>query len=525
LRLKRIGSALALMLVTGATFASAASAAAPCTSLGSAGGEWPMYGQNLADTHDQSSETAIGPAQVKQLKRAWVFGTGTTGDDTNFESVPVIDGGCAFIGTGGGAVYAVSMADGSLVWKHQLSIPTPGLGGGIVGAPVVYGNEVIVIANELSAPYVVALDRTTGALMWQSDPIITRPQYFTNSSPIVANGFVAAGWSGPEGVNSSQGGFALIDAATGEIVRQTFVIPAAREAEGYGGAGLWSTPAYDPATQYLYWGAGNPDSKVVEDPLTNSILKIDLNPTSPTFGEIVASYKGEVDQYTKALEFLSQTPVCKLSNELGQYGLPYPFDDPLCGELDLDFGASPNLFTLSNGTPVVGELQKSGIYHVANATTMAPVWTHLVGISCQFCNAATTAVDGNTVEGVGTPGGQMFSLNSDTGKQRWIKPILDLIHYQPETIADGVDYTVDGNGFLDAFDQSTGATLLRHETGGDVDGFTAVSPVSNGASIAEHTVLVSINATTSAAATTIGSYLGKLITLPPGAYLIAYRVP
>jgi outer membrane protein assembly factor BamB len=504
-------------------FVSNASAAAPCTAPPSSGGEWPMYGNTLADTHSQPAETGIGPAQAKKLKRAWVFGTGKSGDNSTFQTTPMIAGGCAFIGSGNGSVYAVNMTDGALVWRHQLSVPSPGLGGAIVGSAAVRGNKVILLANQSGGPYVVALNRSTGAVLWQSAPYITTKGYYTNASPIVANGLVAAGWSPPEGSDSGQGGYALIDVNTGAIVKQQYVIPAARQAQGFAGAGMWSTPAYDKSTGYLYWGAGNPDSKTVEDPYTNAILKIDLHRASPTFGEIVAAYKGNVDQYSAVLQALSHSPLCKLSDLLG--GAPYPLDDPLCGQLDLDFGASANLFTLSNGTKVVGELQKSGVYHVANANTMAPVWTRLVGISCQFCNAASTAVDGSTVAGVSTPGGLMFSLDQNTGKTRWLRPILDLIHYQPTTIANGVDYTIDGNGFLDAFNEANGTSLLQHATGPDAGTLTAVSPVSNGVAVAEHTVLVAVTATTSAAASTIASYLGVPVTLPPGAYLIAYRVP
>src|SRR5256885_9084137 len=43
--------------------------------------------------------------------------------------------------------------------------------------------------------------------------------------------------------------------------------------------GLWSTPAYDPTTKYLYWGAGNPNSKTKQYKTTDAILKIDVNPS------------------------------------------------------------------------------------------------------------------------------------------------------------------------------------------------------------------------------------------------------
>jgi outer membrane protein assembly factor BamB len=515
------GRACALAVMAGLTFAASANAAATCASPPAAGGEWPSYGKDAADSHFQSAEQSLGPAAVKSLKRAWVFKTGPLGDDSAFQTVPVVSGGCAFIGSGAGVVYAVDMSSGALVWKRQLDVPKPGLGGAVVGAATVHGADVILLANQKGGPYAVALDRSTGAVDWQSRPYVSTTGYYTNASPIVANGLVVAGWSPPEGSDNGQGGYALIDARTGQIVKSTDVIPAARQAQGFAGAGMWSTPAYDPATKFLYWGSGNPDSKTVEDPYTNAILKIDLNRASPTFGDIVASYKGNVDQYSKTLQLLSHSLVCQLSDLAG--GAPFPLDDPLCGQLDLDFGASANLFTLGDGTEVVGDLQKSGVYHVARADTMAPVWTRIVGLSCQFCNPASTATDGTAVYGVSTPGGLMFSLDANTGKLRWLEPVLDGIHYQPTSVADGVVYTIDGNGFLDAFNAANGASLLRHQTSTDAGTLTAGAPFSNGIAIAEHTVLVPVTSFTSGAASTIASYLGTSLSLPPGEYLIAYR--
>jgi polyvinyl alcohol dehydrogenase (cytochrome) len=448
------------------TFASGASAATACSAAPAAGGEWPVYGGNLADTRSQPAEHVIGAGNAKNLKPAWVFKTSSVGDPTAFQTNPVIDGGCAYIGSAAGQVYAVDMSNGNLVWKRKLTVPHPGLGAAIVGAAAVDGNEVIVLANELGGPYAVALDRSTGAVLWQSAPYTTVAANYTNASPVVANGLVAAGFSPPEGDGNGQGGFALIDASTGQIVKVTPTISPADQAKGFAGGGLWSTPAYDASTGYLYWGAGNPDSKAVQDIHTDAILKIDLNRSDSTFGEIVASYKGNVDGYSNLLDSLSHTALCALSASIG---LPYPPDDPLCGQLDLDFGASAQLFHVGS-TEVVGDLQKSGVYHVANAATMAPVWTQLIGLSCQFCNAAGTAVDGSSVFGVGTPGGIMYSLNQGTGKIGWQSPVLDGIHYQPTSVAGGVVYTIDGNGFLDAFDEANGQALLRHQTSLDTGG-------------------------------------------------------
>ncbi len=469
-------------------FAAPASAAvAPCSAQPSGSGEWPVYGHDAANTRSQSAEHALGPAAAGSLQPAWTFSTSSVGDASGLQSTPVVDRGCVFLGSTNAVVYALNATNGKLVWHRQLPLTSAGFGGGIVGAPLVSGGRVFVLVDQADSPYVAALSRTTGALLWKSAPIVSGSGYYTNASPELANGFVVAGYSPAEGDPTATGGFALLDPATGAIDKVTPTIPQADQAKGFAGGGLWSTPAYDPSTRYLYWGAGNPSSKQKQHPNTDAILKIDLDRSRPTFGQIVAAYAGNVDQYTDALQTLSGTPVCAASDNPS---VPYPLDDPACGQLDLDFGASANLFTDSHGTTLVGDLQKSGVYHAANADTMKPAWSQIVGVSCQACNAASTAFDGKAIDGVGTPGGEMFSLARDDGAPNWLTPIADGAHYQSTSTADGVVYTVDGNGFLDVIDAATGSTITRRplsvDTGTPTQGVT-----SNGVSIAEHMVFVS----------------------------------
>ncbi len=194
-------------------------------------------------------------------------------------------------------------------------------------------------------------------------------------------------------------------------------------------------------------------------------------------------------------------------------------DDPVCGQLDLDFGASPNLFTDSSGNELVGELQKAGVYHVANATTMAPAWHRVVGGPCAVCNAGSTAFDGSSIDVVGTPGGTLFSLGRDAGALNWASPLGDGVHYQSTSTADGVVYVVDNNGFLSAFDASTGAPLFKRQLSVDTGSPTGTGLTSNGVSIAEGEVLVAASSATGAASSTGGTATPQ----GPGAYVIAYR--
>jgi polyvinyl alcohol dehydrogenase (cytochrome) len=315
---------------------------------------------------------------------------------------------------------------------------------------------------------------------------------------MVHDGVVFVGFSVPEGDPVAQGGFALVDAADGRILAKTYTVPQADWARGAGG-GLWSTPAVDPASGYAFVGSGNPFSKQTEHEHTNAILKVDMDRSRSTFGEIVASYKGEIDQAIPLLKKLAD-PTCKLMAE-NPLELPLPSfvpdlnqlrDSYACLQLDLDFGGSANLFRVRDGRLLVGELQKSGVYHVVHADDMSRARRVALGISCPLCNGASTAYDPSSkaVFAPVSPGSTMMSFRPGDGALRWISPIGDAVHYQPPAVADGVAYSTDSTGFFRAWDARTGVPLLLRPLAvdGAPDALGAFG--SSGVAIANHTVYV-----------------------------------
>jgi outer membrane protein assembly factor BamB len=178
-----------------------------------------------------------------------------------------------------------------------------------------------------------------------------------------------------------------------------------------------------------------------------------------------------VDQYYPAGAVLADTPVCTAEV------LPVTLDRPECGQIDLDFGASPTLFRNSEGKLVVAALQKSGVVHAAYADTMEKAWSTVVGAPCAACNVSSTAWDGkDTIFVAGSPGSMMFGLDADTGSYKWAAPIGDGTHYQPVSYANGVVYTVDTSGRLDTFDAALGAPAFSRPMSADVgDTCTALS--------------------------------------------------
>jgi outer membrane protein assembly factor BamB len=493
-----IPSVRLLSVLTAATLVSSGTVAIasthsslPC-SADDVGGAWPSYGHDRGNTRTQSGETGLDKSRAANLAPAWTFAT-----DGTLQSTPIVSGGCVYVTTSTGNVYALDSRTGAPVWKTAL-----GSGATITGAPAVSHGRVFALVGADSSPYAIALDAHTGSLMWTSKPVTTQPGSYTNASAAVRNDVLVFGYSPAEGTDSGQGGVALIDTEDGRILADVPTIPLADQAKGYAGGGIWSTAAFDDHG-YAYVGAGNPNSKTVEHPHTNAILKIDVDSERATFGRIVASYKGNVDQYDASLAALSQTPACAASDT----GMQWPTDDPVCGQLDLDFGASPKLIADGHGGLLVGDLQKSGDFHVAHAGDLSADWATIVGASCALCNAASTAYDGSSIYVIGTPGGALWSLDALTGARNWATPIADGAHYQSISVADGVVYTVDGNGFLDAWSAADGSVVAKRPISADVSA-PAAGLTSTGVAIADHTVFAAMSDASA-----------------PAGYLVAYRAP
>jgi plastocyanin len=73
----------------------------------------------------------------------------------------------------------------------------------------------------------------------------------------------------------------------------------------------------------------------------------------------------------------------------------------------------------------------------------------------------STATDGSAIYGPITPVGYLWSVATG-GTQRWVSPTADGVHYgESAAVANGIVYTVDLTGFLDAYDARDGVPLLH----------------------------------------------------------------
>lgn len=529
-----------------------------CANPNVPGGEWRQFRNQVSGDGSQPSEFYLTAQRVATLTPAWAFDANKATGMTNNEvtGYPIVADGCVYVGSSTGWqkpgwVFALNADNGELVWRTKVDrgvYSTVAVGNGLVYAFV---SKVKVNADpQIGGPYVVALDQDTGEEVWRrtvdfqigSDAV---------SSPVLFDGMIWVGVSATAAEVSEgdrglfQGSSVFMDALTGEIIAKEYTIPESLWEEGYAGAAQWGTISIDPETGMGYEGIGNPFEYDHEHERTNAVIKMDLararnaNGTpvygapmcgpalgiacqNPNFGKILDSYKGEVEAYAEGGDVIPCDEIEDIEG-FSAAGIE-------CLRLDLDFGAQPNVFKDSSGRKLVGIGQKSGVFHVFDADTLDPVWKSIVGIPSPVGGiVGSAAYDGTNLYGPHTVGGYVFSLDKNDGSVNWAQPTMDGIHWGPPlTVANGVVFTVDLAGFLDAWDAETGAPLLRRPltlgTDTHIDstlpgGLGSVGPglplTWGGATVARNTVFASVG---------VGlASLEQPLALMPNGFVIAYR--
>lgn len=494
-----LGAATAAVLLSALPLT--AKASEHCSAPPSPAGEWPTYGHDVAGSRTQPAEHTIGLTTAAALEPAFVYRS--PGPMGTINSTPIVDGGCVFLNAAEDATRArVSALDadtGDVVWSVLVDVGIAAYPGSAVGAPALSDDLLIVPVNRKAGPFVVALDRDTGTTVWESAPIDTQPSSGTNASITIWNGIVLLGFFGSAGPGAEErGGFALLDATTGQLLKKTYVIPDDAFAEKYAGAGIWGTAAVDDATGFAYVGTSNPHNPQKVHERSTSLLKIDLNRASATFGEILDFYQGLRDTLVPGAE---QQPACATKPDVYYTGK----FSATCLAVDVDFGASPNLIKLADGRTLVGAQQKSGTYHLVDTAGMDGVSMTQVGAPCFACSGASSAFAGGRAFVPAGPPGQMVAVDIATlgrGVPAWATPIGGGFTYNSASTANGLVWMTDSAGYLDAFDQLTGAPVVKRPLQADTGRSMVTATSSAGVAIARNTIYAAL-----------------------GSHLVAYRLP
>jgi alcohol dehydrogenase (cytochrome c) len=136
--------------------------------------------------------------------------------------------------------------------------------------------------------HLLALKRSTGELVWETEMADWRQNYNATGAPLVIGNLVLSGTAGGE--QGVRGFVAAYDQTTGKEVWRTWTVPKRGEpgAETWQGKALdhpsaatWFTGTYDAALGLVYWPTGNPgpdyngDERLGDNLYSDSILALD----------------------------------------------------------------------------------------------------------------------------------------------------------------------------------------------------------------------------------------------------------
>lgn len=222
--------------------------------------EWLMYSGSYNGWR-HASLAEITPANVAQLSMRWVKQFDI--QDSNIEATPLVIDGTIFTVTDPGHVLALEAKTGAVIWEYKRPVPT--------GLPIefrvnrglaAFGGTLFVASLD---GYLVAIDADEGKVLWQTRVASPSGGYTITGAPLAVNHSVVVGVSGGE--FGARGFLAAYDVSTGEQQWRFNAVPGPGEA-GHetwgndawksGGGATWNTGSYDPETDLLYWGVGNP---------------------------------------------------------------------------------------------------------------------------------------------------------------------------------------------------------------------------------------------------------------------------
>jgi alcohol dehydrogenase (cytochrome c) len=217
------------------------------------------------DSQRYSRLDKINTTNVKGLKLAYAVAIGGTAINENLEATPLAEDGFLYVVDLWGVVYKIDARSGDsgrIVWRMdpgQEKMPDANRGAALWGA------FVISVANY--PPRVIATNKETGKIAWETNLSDGQANLEFTAAPQAVKDRIILGASG--GDKGARDFVVAVDAATGKFAWRHYTVPAPGEpgsetwrdknnAWQTGGGALWVTGSYDPETNQVLWGTGNP---------------------------------------------------------------------------------------------------------------------------------------------------------------------------------------------------------------------------------------------------------------------------
>ncbi len=132
------------------------------------------HGKLFSTAMVEEQKFAVFGFDAKSGKQLWrkEFDTGKLpaimSPNTHASSTPATDGERVYVYFSTLGLMALNCDDGQLLWKHPIPMPQYLLGWGAAHSPIVYKDSVIFCQDDDRAPFLIALDKHSGEVRWNT---------------------------------------------------------------------------------------------------------------------------------------------------------------------------------------------------------------------------------------------------------------------------------------------------------------------------------------------------------------------
>jgi alcohol dehydrogenase (cytochrome c) len=460
--------------------------------------------------------TEITPDNVSRITAQWTFQADGMPAGRGFETTPLMVDGTLYITGNNNIAWAVDARTGRVLWRYRRELP-PGLtygGGNIVNRGfAVLGDRLYM--GTLDA-HLIALDRKTGKPLFDVALDDFKTGFAALVAPLIVKDKVIVGNSGGD-MSGTRGFLDAYDASTGARGWRFYTIPAPGEpgsetwsGPGAGGA-TWVTGSYDPESNTIYWGTGNPnpnyfgDGRRGDNLYTASIIALDADTGKlrwhyqftphdthdwdanhvPVLGELtlrgqrrkvvmVANRNGffyTLDRANGELLVAKPYTGTQWAREIGADGRPIVLNE---GIVPAD---NPN-------APVtcVPDLRGGTNFNPPSYDPVRELFFVMARESCAVYTprkqdvAAGRLNNGGTMRALPEPSySALRALDPKTGELRWEFKFPTLSLAGVMSTAAGLVFAGDNEGYFNAFETRTGKRLWSYRMGSPIYGAAATT--------------------------------------------------
>jgi PQQ-dependent dehydrogenase (methanol/ethanol family) len=475
---------------------------------------------NFLHTNGNYAQTRYYPASqinkdnVRKLRPAWIFQTEVM---ESMETSPLIVNGVMYATTSFNHVYALNAATGEQIWhyKHKMGPITTYCCGPNNRGVAALGDKVYL--GTLDAK-LVALDAKSGKVIWDTEIADPEFGYSETMAPTAVNGKILIGTNGGE--YGIRGFVKAFDAETGKLLWTFHTTPensvgkwATHDATGRDmhrdikaekaalkklgdpyktlGGGVWQNPSYDPASNRIFFVAGNPSPDLDgsirpgDNLYTNSLVSVDLDT-----GEYVCHFQ-YIAHDVWDLDAVSPTILVDVKDKKGKMvpgilhggktGHVYVHNRDDCSLIRFseamvpqeDMWALPTkdgqrMLPGANGgvewSPMTTDTNLGLVYAI---NLHQPMTYHVE--STPYPGGKLWLGGAFKVIASEEQWGNVTAVDYNTGKIRWkVKTQQPMIGGIMAT-AGGVVYTGEGNGNFKGYDSATGNMLWKFQAGAGVN--------------------------------------------------------